>query len=432
MIPQETIIIKKTRFNSVAKDAKPNLRILKNYDVTNQSNSNGTIENFLGLFHDKFNSLTKILKKRTNLNPKLISRLSKVASKSEVDLIGMVRKKWITKNNHLALIIEDLEANCIAIVSKDDLKMFELAQTIMLDDVMGFKCVKLSNEMVIVKEFFWPDLEEHSMKEAENDLDAIIISDLHVGSKLFMEKEFQKFLNWLNGDTESEKEKQRIGRIKYMIIVGDNIDGIGVYPGQFEELEIKDLYKQYEKLEELLLQVPEYIEMIMIPGQHDAVRRADPQPAIPEKFLPKLSMRKNFHLLGSPSWFEIEGLKAVIYHGACLHDLYSVINHLSPLEPHKAIIELLKRRDLMTSYGIRQPYVPEKKDFMLIREEPDLYFGGDMHHTGYGKYKGCTIINSATWQERTDYQVSQGHIPTPGIAIQLELKSRKITENSFI
>jgi DNA polymerase II small subunit len=180
-----------------------------------------------------------------------------------------------------------------------------------------------------------------------------------------------------------------------------------------------------------MLQIPEHIETFICPGQHDAVRRAEPQPAIPPEFVPRLHKTKNFHFIGNPSWVEIEGLKTLIYHGASLHPLYTALNLGTQKEPHKAIIEVLKRRDLMTSYGTKNPYAPEK-GFMLIKEQPDIYIGGDMHHTGYGQYKSCTIINSGTWQKQTTFQISQGHYPTPGTATQIELETRKITEHNFI
>ena len=43
----------------------------------------------------------------------------------------------------------------------------------------------------------------------------------------------------------------------------------------WDNLAIKDIYKQYDKFTELIRQVPEYIEVFICPGQHDAVRRAD-------------------------------------------------------------------------------------------------------------------------------------------------------------
>ena len=64
-------------------------------------------------------------------------------------------------------------------------------------------------------------------------------------------------------------------------------------------------------------------------------------------------------------------------------------------------------------------------------ETPDLWFGGDMHHNGYGSYRNITVINNGTWQGQTNFQVKLGHVPTPGIVPVLELKTGKITENYF-
>ncbi|MBI5553398.1 MAG: metallophosphoesterase [Candidatus Diapherotrites archaeon] len=428
---QEVLIEHPTRFHARAKEVAPNFRILKEFEVTPDTRSSGKITDFLAMFVEKYQFLSGVLRRRAGLNPKSISRLKTSPKGTEVDLVAMVSEKWITKNGHLALRIEDPEGDCIAVLMKNEPRLFEGGQKIMLDDMLGIKATKVSNEMVIVKEFFWPDLQERPIKPAASDLSALIISDIHCGSKLFMKKEFQKFLSWLNGQTDSPSEREQVSKIKYLFVAGDNIDGIGVYPGQFEELEIKDLYEQYGLFEELMLEVPEYIEVFICPGQHDAVRRADPQPPIPAAFVPRLSQKPNFHFLGSPGWVEIEGLTVLMYHGASLYDLYASLNISSYHEPHQAIIELLKRRDLMAAYGLSQPYVPHTPSRMLIREEPDLYVGGDMHHTGYGKHKSCLILNSGTWQERTPYQVAQGLIPTTATATQIELSSRRIIEHNF-
>jgi len=117
-----------------------------------------------------------------------------------------------------------------------------------------------------------------------------------------------------------------------------------------------------------------------------------------------------------------------------LHDAinYSIRDADATLRLYHALTPVLKKRDLSTGFGQRQPYVPERKDFMLIREEPDFYFAGDMHHKGYAQYRGCLCVNAGCWQSQTDYQIRQGHIPTPGIAIDINLKTRKLTENSFM
>src|SRR3989338_5631327 len=176
-----------------------------------------------------------------------------------------------------------------------------------------------------------------------------------------------------------------------------------------------------------MLKIPEYVEVFVIPGNHDAVRNADPQPALPKKLVPELYKMKNFHFLSSPGWLEIEGMKTILYHGASLHDLFSKVSFLSAAEPAKGCVELLRKRDFMTSYGMRKPYVPEKKDFMTVHEEPDLVFLGDHHRRSYAFYRGTTVINNSTFQARTAYQVKLGHIPTPGIIPIINLKTRKIS-----
>ncbi len=422
---------KSNGFSAPAKSEKASFRIMKELDVTGQSYSEGTVQDFLNFFQQKFKALSKILKQRHTLKPKPIKRLKYVALKSNVDVIGMVRRKWITKNNHTAIELEDLEEKTIAVIPKDKRELEKARDTLMPDDVIAIKATKVSNDLLIVNELFWADLPQRKRKTIEKDIAIASISDMHIGSKLFLEQSFKKFLDWINGRIGTTEEKEEIGKIKYLIINGDNVDGIGIYPKQFDELNIKDIREQYEEFSDYILQIPEYIEIFIIPGQHDAVRWADPQPAIPEKMVPRLAEKKNIHLLGSPTWVEIEGLKTLIYHGSSMHDLFSSIAGLDYAKPQNAMIELLKKRDLMPAYGLRQPYVPEKKDFMVISEEPDLVFIGDLHHSGYGTYRGTLIVNNSTWQDRTEYQVKLGHVPTPGIVPIVNLHTGRIKEMQF-
>ncbi|MAG21930.1 MAG: DNA polymerase II [Candidatus Diapherotrites archaeon] len=430
---QPEVTVSNASFRPKAKDFEANIKILKEYDVTGQSCSEGKAADFVNYFRTKFDLLSGMLKKRHVLAPKPIKRLGGLARNEAVDLIGMVNKKWVTKNKgHIALQFEDTEARCVVLILKDDKPLTDMAEAIMPDDVLGIKGTKFTNDLVIAKEILLPDLPMRPQKTAERDICIASISDLHLGSKLFLEKEFHRFLDWINCRSNSKKEREKAGSIKYLMVVGDNVDGIGIYPKQFDELNIRDISQQYAEFSKLMLEIPDYIEIVICPGQHDAVRWADPQPAIPKEFLPDLYERDNIHFVGSPSWLEIEGLKVMLYHGGSLHDLIANVSFLKSDEPEKATIELLKKRDLMPAYGFRQPYVPEKKDYMVIKEEPDLFFLGDMHHSSCGNYRGTTVIHNGTWQGRTNYQVKLGHFPTPGIVPIINLKTRKVTQTDFL
>ncbi|MDD5163555.1 MAG: LAGLIDADG family homing endonuclease [Candidatus ainarchaeum sp.] len=843
-------VVENRAFKADAKGMPKKVRFLSEYDVTGQSNSEGTVKNFLALFQKKFDLLSEMLKKRHTLQPRPISQVKKIPKNNQVDVIAMVFKKWVTKNGHIAFQIEDKEASCILLIMKTDPVLTKIAELILPDNVIGVKGVKFADEMIIAKEILFPDLPLRKTKTIPDEVSIASTSDIHMGSKLFLEKKFYDFLEWINGRIDSEKEREKVSKVKYLVISGDNCvsagtkiicksgekniseiengenvlthkgqfrpvvkkfkrefhgkiinlktvgsnetlgitpehpvlavrtkhcqykssrnkgktticnkacirqkyasynreclykhyrnykiewitagelkkqdyaifpfpteekkmpafklsklfkkngikkegnlislrqdrfkvkvfdkikiskdlmrligyylaegsikfnkkrgtvvfsfnkneeaclkdvenifkktfgvkakrnyskidngcqiyvhskiiaaffkrfssekgkklpgefmllpkeqqkeivkgvwygdgcikkqkfalsntsaelvaqikilllrlgvvptiykiptagkqgkrknalynvevggidlermskilnwkhpfmkkrkrkirqhaqleegfvlvpireikkmeykgfvynlqvtddnsyttknivvhncDGLGIYPTQFNDLNIKDIGKQYEEVWRLIKEIPEYIEVFIIPGQHDAVRWADPKPAIPKEFTKDLEGYSNIHFLGSPTWLEIEGFKTLIYHGDSLHDLIDNASTLESSRPSEAMVELLKKRDLMPSYGMSHPYVPEKKDFMVIKEEPDLVYIGDMHHNNYAEYRGTKVINSGTWQAQTNYQVKLGHTPTPGIVPIVELNTGKIIETKFI
>jgi len=427
----ENVVFHAPKFKAFAKEYDPKIRILRKREVTGQSKCEGKASDFLAYFRRKFELLSKILQRRQGISPRPISSLKTLPKGRPVDIIAMVFKKWVTKNGHIGLQLEDLEGQCIGLIMKDDAKLKPLAERILADSVIAIKAVKWNEDMLILKDVFWPEMQIRQNKLVDTNVTIASTSDFHIGSKLFLEKEFNSFLNWINGRQVNEKERQKVSKIKYLIITGDNVDGVGIYPNQFNELSIKDINQQYEVFSKLILQIPEYIEIVICPGQHDAVRWADPQPAVPLEFVPLLAERENIHFVGSPSWVEIEGLKIMLYHGGALHDLIGSVGFLSSEHPEEAMIEALKKRDLMSTYGLKQPYVPEREDFLVVQEEPDLVYIGDMHHNAYGNYRGATVINSGTWQARTDYQVKLGHVPTPGIVPIYDLSTGKISENYF-
>lgn len=427
----ESVEIKKASFVAQAKDRAPNFRIMEEYDVTGKSNSSGKVDDFLRLFRSKYELLSNMLKTRHNLNPITLKSLSSITDKEKVDVIGMVSKKWVTKKGHLAFELEDLEHKCIALVMEKDKELTLKAERVIEDNVIGVKGTKWGKDFIIIKEFFWPDLPIRTSATINEEVYSGSISDLHIGSNLFFEDQFKKLLDYLNGKGLSPKQQERVGKIQYLFVVGDNVAGIGIYPNQFDELIIKDVYGQYEKFEDLMLQIPEYIQVFVCPGQHDAVRRAEPQPGIDKEFVPRLSKLRNFHFISSPSWVETEGLKNLVYHGPSVHDLISSVSFLSMTKPEEAMIELLKKRDLMPKYGGKNPYVPEGRDYMVIKEEPDLVWFGDVHHKGYATYKGASIINSGCWEGQTDFQKKIGHIPTVCSFPIINLKNRQISEIHF-
>ncbi len=89
---------------------------------------------------------------------------------------------------------------------------------------------------------------------------AVFISDTHVGSNTFLEECWNRFADWLSDSDFS-----------YLLIAGDLVDGIGIYPGQESELVIKNIYEQYDAFGEMMQDLPSRMKIIISPGNHDVV-----------------------------------------------------------------------------------------------------------------------------------------------------------------
>ncbi|MFH0906575.1 MAG: metallophosphoesterase [archaeon] len=407
-----------------------NFFILDKYDVTGKKLSQGKVDDFLKLFIDKYNSISEIIKTRVDFEYIKISDAQNLPKNKKVDIIGMIYEKRKSKNDNFIITVDDLSGKVSLVINSKDPKLNLEANNLLLDNVIGFKCSVLSKDMFIVNEIIYPDIPFVSKQSnLTKDTYLAVISDVHVGSKLFLEKEFLDFIDWLN--FKNSEDEEIIKNLKYLVIAGDLVDGVGIYPSQFDELLIPDIFKQYELFEDYILRIPKNIEIFISPGNHDAVRLSDPQPAIPETFFKRLYHENNIHLIGSPSVVEIEGYNCLIYHGSALIGIYTTLQDMNMEKPDLAIKEVLKRRDLMPQFGQKQTFMPIEKNFMVIKQVPDIYIGGDVHTHAYSKYKGCHILNGSCWQSITNYQIELGHHPTYAKVLLFNLKTQKLIIKDF-
>jgi len=427
-IPTQARVSRSPDFKPAAKEYSPSFKLMGESDITGKSNCSGKLEDFLGHFRNRFERISKIL--RTRITPNALVKTDKLkeSSGAKVRLIAMVTEKRITKKGNILLDVEDEEGSAKVVITKDKRDAFSDAQKILLDDIVALDG-KNVEELFISDGITWPEIPfAKEQKKTEEDIAIAYLSDIHMGSKKFLEREFLQFINWLNGaETGSQRQRELAGKIKYIIIAGDTVDGIGIYPEQEKELAVKDIFKQYEMLDSAIEKIPDYITVFVAPGNHDAVRRAEPQPSIPFELMHSEVVR-----IGSPSYLEIEGLKHLVYHGASLDSIISGAGLKNGYaNPHEAMLELVKRRHLSPIYGDNL-IVPEARDYLVIDEEPDVIHMGHVHTNGYMLYRGTLLVNSGTFQDRTDFQVRMGHVPTPGIVPVLEAKTGKLNHMSFM
>ncbi|UCD26516.1 MAG: DNA-directed DNA polymerase II small subunit [Candidatus Bathyarchaeota archaeon] len=417
-------------FRPYAKDTDANIKVLD--DPTDKVCTTGSAEEYLQYFQDRFKKIKKILRRRIDTKSAMpISEALKAPVNSKVKIIGMVTEKRESKKR-LFLKFEDLEASVTVLVPHNIGKeAMEKAQTLLLDQVICVSAIKGRNKLFIAKDFIWPDVPQKTPHKASLPVYAALISDLHTGSQMFMENEFNRFVSWLNGNFGNKHARNLASHVKYVVIAGDLVDGIGVYPGQMEELVIQDIYEQYREVAKLIAQIPDYIEVVIIPGNHDASRKALPQPAIPRDYAEPLYEARKMYSLGNPCTISLHEVELLLYHGRSLDDVAAVAPNVSVQTPNKSMKLLLQSRHLAPIYGERTPIAPETKDFIVIERVPDIFHAGHVHVLKCDTYRGTLLVNSGAWQGQTDYQKRMGVIPTPGIVPIVNLQTLHVSTINF-
>ena len=428
----DLVEIKKVKgWKPKAKEYESEIQIIK--DVTGNSNCEGTTSDFTKLFVDRYDVLRKILRsqRREIANAIPINRVKK-SNVQEIQLIGIIKNVRTTKNGHKLIEIEDDTGVATAIALKNSPEVINMANEVVLDEIIGIKGQLSKNgDLIVIKSVVFPDISIRNEKhKSDVPVCAAFLSDIHIGSKQFMEKEWQSFLRWLNGEVGNSRQKDVAGKIKYLVVPGDVVDGIGIYPDQEEELSITDVYRQYEALAEQFQLIPDHISIIMQPGNHDAVRPAEPQPTF-EKEIQDLFSGNDITFVGNPCYFSLHGVEILSYHGQSLLDFATNIQQLKYNEPVETMKVMLRKHHLAPTYGGYTPLAPEHSDYMVIDKVPDIFVTGHVHLAAIGDYRGVTLINASSWQAQTSYQKMLNFIPDSAKLPIVDLKSGNITMMDF-
>ncbi len=429
--PQVIDIQKVKGWKPKAREYDSDIKIIK--DVTGNSICEGTTNDFTKLFINRYSSLRKILRnqRRELANAMPINRIKKNDLK-DIQIVGIVKNVRTTTNGHRLIELEDETdiATCIALKNNRD--TLQIANEVVLDEIIGIRGQLSKNgDLLVINSIIYPDISiQNEHHKAEIPVYAAFLSDIHVGSKQFMEDEWQGFLHWINGDIGNSRQRDVAGKIKYLIIPGDVVDGIGIYPNQDKELSIVDVYRQYEALAEQLRLIPDHIEMIIQPGNHDAVRPAEPQPTF-EKEIQDLFSGMNMTFIGNPCYFSLHGVEILSYHGQSLLDFATNIQYLKYNDPVEIMKVMLKKHHLAPTYGGYTPLAPEHLDYMVIDRIPDIFVTGHVHLAQIADYRGVTLLNASSWQSQTSYQKMLNFIPDSAKLPIVDLKTSNVTMMDF-
>lgn len=392
-------------------------------DITGESTGTGEYKDFVAVFRDRYEQLSGLLRGRVNHRP--TNAVQKMPGGNDAALIGMVSDIRSTASGHWLIELEDTNGVFPCLIMKDR-AIADLVDELLLDEVVAVDGT-LSDDagILFVDSLHFPDVPHtHRPSTADRHVQAALISDVHVGSQEFMSDAWSRFARWLHTD-EAE-------RVEYLLLAGDMVEGVGVYPDQDEELSIVDIYEQYEQFSEHLKEIPGDIEIVMIPGNHDAVRLAEPQPAFDEE-LREIMSAHDARITGNPSMVTIEGVSVLMYHGVSLDEVIAELpeEKASYDYPHRAMYQLLKKRHIAPQYGGHTRVAPEERDHLIIDDVPDIFHTGHVHKLGYGKYHDVLALNSGCWQEQTSFQESVNIDPDHAFAPIVDLDTLSLTIRDF-
>ena len=339
--------------------------------------------------------------------------------------MGLVAEIRTTKNGHRLIELEDEtgSVNVLAPANQDEL--LAVADTLIEDEVVGLVCKPPGRgDLLILESVVRPDVPiTPQQRRASRPSAVAFLSDLHFGSKTFLRDDWERFVRWINLEWGDSRMKALARKTKYVIVNGDVVDGIGIFPGQEDELAVKDAYEQYALAGDELNRIRDDVKLFVLPGNHDLVRPAEPQPALPDKYR-KLFPDSVEHV-GNPFKVSIEGVEILSYHGRSMDDWITRVSGLSYEDPIKAMREMVLRRHMVPVYGLRTPIAPEHKDYLAIDTVPDVFITGHVHAAGMEQYRGITLFNASCWQSQTAYQKMHGFMPEPGKVPVYELDTGK-------
>ena len=389
-----------------------------------QSNTKGTLNDIVNLFYDRYQTIAEILRNQAGFKASgTIKQIQKEKKKGRsYNLVGIVLDVRRTKSGGKMVTMEDLSSTMSVFVRKDD----PASATIFKDEVLGISG-KFGDDgrMFWVDNVVYPDILPNHQNKGGMEFDPVsiaFISDLHMGSKKFLESEWDKMMAWMNTDDETAQN------IKWLVLSGDVIDGIGIYPGNEENICIANSFDQYEMCARKLDELPDHITPILLPGNHDAVRPAEPQPMLEHGVQQKFN--STIHV-GNPARINLSGIDVLSYHGKGIDDIVPRVETVTYDKPQEAMKLMLQKRHLAPMWGERNALSPEEEDQMVIQSPPDIFVTGHTHAHATEWHRGIPLVVSSTFQGETDFMQMMGYKPKMGYLSVYNIKNRQFRIGQF-
>jgi DNA polymerase II small subunit len=376
------------------------------------------VAGYTQLFTSRFRQLAPIVRGRPGLeNVRAVRDLRPMDVPQSV--VGLVREVRTTSRHHHTILTLDDETGSIEVLVPHGSAPSRV--TFLPDEVVGLRLRwgsgrdRLPSAVAVER----PEVPA-SRPNARTDRPrrALLLSDLHVGSKTFLNRDWEALAEFLSGGGPQPELARSIDTV---VVAGDLVDGIGVYPRQERDIAIPDVVEQYAELGRRLAEIPRRLTIVGVPGNHDAVSPAEPQPALPASLARPLG--ENVRLLPNPSTFSLGGTLIAAYHGRGFDDLIPALPGSSYARPTEVMRRMLQMRHLAPIYGQRTPLAPAERDGLVLDPVPDILVTGHLHTYGVDRYRDVLLVNASAWQGETEYQRMRNIVPHPSQATVVDLQN---------
>lgn len=387
-------------------------------DITGGSGGKGEIDDFISLFNNRVEKLSSIAAS----NRGKIVNVSDLIEDKEARFGGLVKTVRDTKNDNKLVEVEDQTGEATTVFNTDivDEDVLEKIDSIVPDEYVCIEGKLDECGLVFGNDVHFPDTARmRTANTSDRSVKAVFISDTHFGSTLFAKEKWKNFVKWIREEEE----------IEYLFIGGDLVEGVGIYPGQLDELAIPDIKYQYNLCADAFDQIPDRVKIFASIGNHDMVRLAEPQPALGEPLSEFFG--DNVELVGSPCHVNVEGVNILLYHGNSLNQMDEELPDVSISKPEEVQKELLKKRHMSPVYGGGTSIAPEPEDYMVIEDVPDIFQCGHTHTLGMTTHNRTNIINSGCWVEQTLFQKKLNIDPDVGYAYITDLSDLEFNLKQF-
>lgn len=390
-------------------------------DSTGKSETMGSSKDFRDLFFDRLEKVKGQLMKRNFDDPVIDFKYAGPEKGGrDVTLIGIVREVRDTQSDNRLIILDDSTGEAVTICT--DEQMFEDVDELMYDEIVAIEgTIADDGGIVFVNELHQPEIPyTNSLSRTDEPAKAVFISDIHVGAEKFATERWHKFVDWVRQTPD----------ISYIVCAGDLIEGVGIFPDQEDELSLTQLDDQYRMCGELFHAFPDDVEIVTCTGNHDAVRVAEPQPALKEKH--QKYFPDNVTFTSNPSTVKLHGKTIVeLYHGVSIHDFTDTITEADEDDPTDAMVEMLQRRHLAPEFGNNARIAPELEDYHVLEKIPDVLHSGHVHTYGSEKHRSVRLFNTGGWVYQTAYQERMNIQPTVGKVTVMDLSTGVFEEKQF-